>query len=223
MLFWLIVVVIIILGYFAFSIYRHEDTMFCKMTGYTYFDLLVDSRVRVLNKVMNTLDSVEGTHKVLVDLKVPSEGTTQSIDGLLIHESGIYVMNVKKAKGWINGREEDPQWVQLLHNDKQEPFENPIHRVQRAIFALQGHLPEINQEAYEALVLFTDDCSFQQITLNSQNVDVLKPKDLKDWTKTLDGHVLSETEINTIYSVLAEMAQKKKVKLTRNAKAVSMN
>ncbi|MER2108264.1 MAG: nuclease-related domain-containing protein [Solibacillus sp.] len=212
---WLLVLTVIILGYFAFSIYRHDDTAFGKETGYTYFDVLLTSRVRRLNKIYKTLDRTDGLHRIVVDVAVPTGESTRKVDALFIHESGIYVMNIKKMGGWINGHEEDLQWTQLLHGDEQKPFENPVHDVKRDIYALQEHLPEMNRDAYETIVLFTDDCAFQKIELTSQNVDVVKMKQLKAWTKTLAGQVLSETEMDTVYSVVQSMAQKKPVKLAK--------
>lgn len=216
---WLVVLIVIILGYFAFSIYRHDDMAFSKETGYTYFDVLLNSRVRALNKIYTTLDRTDGLHRIVVDVAVPTGDSIRKIDALFIHESGIYVMNIKKMGGWINGHEDDLQWTQLLHRGEQKPFENPVHDAKRDIYALQEHLPEMNRDAYEAMVLFTNDCAFQKIELTSQNVDVVKMKQLKAWTKTLAGQVLSETEMDTVYSVVQSMGQKKSVKLANKKPA----
>lgn len=219
MMVWLIVLIVIILGFFAFSVYRHDDTTFGRETGYTYFDVLLNHRVRVFNNMYKTLEQVEGIHKIVVDVVVPTGDSTRKVDALFIHESGVYVMNIKRMDGWINGHEEDLQWTQLLHGNQQRQFENPIHDVKRNIYALHEHLPELNRDAYEAIVVFTDDCAFQKIELTSQHVDVMKMKNLKAWTKTLAGQVLSEAEINTVYNVVQSMAQKKKVKLAKKKQA----
>lgn len=221
MIIWLVVLVVLILGYLAFSIYRHDDTAFGKETGYTYFDVLLNRRVRRLNNMYTTLERATGKYKIAVDVVVPNGKTMKKIDMLFIHESGIYVMNVKKIGGWIQGREADLQWTQLLHKGQQKPFENPIHEVKRMVFALQEHLPEVNKDAYEAIVLFTDDCVFQKIELTSQHVDVVKMNKLKAWTGSLAGEVLSETELNTVYNVVRTMAQKKQVKPTKNKSAAA--
>lgn len=216
---WLLVLIVVFLVYFAFSVYRHDDTNFGKETGYTYFDVLLNARVRMLNKIYTTLDQIEGVHKVVVDVAIPAGGKVQKIDVLLLHESGIYVMDIKKMGGWINGHEGDLEWKQLLHKNKQKTFENPIHHVKRHIYALQGHLPDVTKDAYEAIVLFTDDCAFQKIELTSRHVDVMKVKGLKAWSKTLAGQVLSESELKTIYSAVQDLAQKKRVKPARKKTA----
>lgn len=211
---WLVVVIIVVLGYFTYSVYRHDDTAFGKETGYTYFDVLFNSRVRGLNKLYTTLAQADGAKKIVVDVAVPTGDTVRKIDMLFIHESGVYVMDMKKMGGWINGREDDLQWMQLLHREQQKLFDNPIHDVKRSIYAVQEHLPEMSRDLYEAIVVFADDCSFQKIEITSQHVDVMKVKDVKAWTKTLAGQVMSEEEINTVYNVTQTMAQKKQVKLT---------
>lgn len=210
---WLVVLIVVVLGYFAYSIYRHDDTAFGKETGYTYFDVLLNGRVRALNKLYTTLEQTAGAKKIVVDVAVPAGDTVQKINMLFIHESGVYVIDMKKMGGWINGREDDLQWMQLLHREQQKPFDNPIHDVKRSIYALQEHLPEMNRDLYEAIVVFADDCSFQKVEITSQHVDVMKVKDVKAWTKTLAGQVMSEEEINTVYNVTQSMAQKKQVKL----------
>lgn len=219
---WLVVLIIVALGYFAYSVYRHDDTAFSKETGYTYFDVLFNGRVRALNKLYTTLEQADGAKKIVVDVAVPAGETVRKIDMLFIHESGVYVMGMKKMGGWINGREDDLQWMQLLHREQQNLFENPIHDVKRSIYALQEHLPEMNRDLYEAIVIFADDCSFQKVEITSQHVDVMKVKDVKAWTKTLAGQVMSEEEMNTVYNVTQSMAQKKQVKLTAK-KPVTMS
>lgn len=207
----IVIVTIAIIGYFVITIYQHDNTTFYKLTGYSYFDLWTNKKVSAAHKLVGALDHVQGAHKILVNVQVSLNDELHTIDGVFLHESGIYVINIKEMTGWINGREQDIQWVQLLHKGKQRAFENPIHETKRLSYALQDYLPEINEALFESLVVFTNDCSFQQVELQSDDVDVIKTPDLKQWAKSLDGKRLTETEIQTIFSALEGIMEVKKV------------
>ena len=197
-----IIVVMVIVGYLAYKIYSHDNTVFYKITGYSYFDVLMKKRVRTLNKVMHDLEQAKGSRKVMVNLQIPVYEELHSIDAILLHESGIYVVNIKDKSGWINGREQNIEWKELLHKNKIRTFNNPIHETKRLVNALQDQLPEVDATLFESVVVFTNDCSFQQIEIHSQNVEVLKMSDLNSWTKTLDRKRLTEADIETLFSAL---------------------
>lgn len=219
----LLIVVIVIVGYFAMNIYRHDNTSFYKLTGYSYLDVLTNKKVRTSYKLVNELEQVKGVHKVLVDLQVPVNDELQAIDALLLHESGIYIINVIHKSGWINGREQDMQWTELLHKEKTRLFENPVHETKRLVYGLQDHLPEVSKELFESVVLFTNDCSFQQVEIHSEQVDVLKMTELKKWTKSIAGNRLSETEIQSLYAALESMMNVKNATLKVNNTIASAN
>ncbi|MEO4054985.1 nuclease-related domain-containing protein [Solibacillus sp. CAU 1738] len=210
MTFWLILIGIVLIGVTAVAIYKYDDSEFSKVTDYSFLDMWTNKKVHAAYKLMTTLDHVKGEHKVLLDLQVPNRNSSEFIDALLIHESGLFIINVEYKKGWISGREQDVEWTQLLHNDKREFFRNPIHNGQRSMYALREQLPEISADAYKTLVLFTDVCSFQKIELHSKQVDVIKTKDLKRWLTNIDTNILSPTEIQTIYDTLKGMSKLKK-------------
>jgi len=212
----LIILVILIVGYFMVNIYRHDNSAFYKLTGYSYLDMVANKKIRTMYKIVNDLDQVKGSHKVLVDVQVPVNDELQTISGLLLHESGIYVMNLKEKSGWINGREQDLEWKELLHQEKSRAFANPIHETKRLIYALQDQLPEVDEQAFQSVVLFTNGCSFQKIEMVSEDVEVLKVGELKKWGSSLQGKVLSETDIQTLFTTLEGSMNKKSATLKVN-------
>ena len=212
----LIILVILIVGYFMVNIYRHDNSAFYKLTGYSYLDMVANKKIRTMYKIVNDLDQVKGSHKVLVDVQVPVNDELQTISGLLLHESGIYVMNLKEKSGWINGREQDLEWKELLHQEKSRAFANPIHETKRLIYALQDQLPEVDEQAFQSVVLFTNGCSFQKIEMVSEDVEVLKVGELKRWGSSLQGKVLSETDIQTLFATLEASMNKKSATLKAN-------
>ena len=212
----LIMLVILIVGYFIVNIYRHDNSAFYKLTGYSYLDMVANKKIRTMYKIVNDLDQVKGSHKVLVDVQVLVNDELQTISGLLLHESGIYVMNLKEKSGWINGREQDLEWKELLHQEKSRAFANPIHETKRLIYALQDQLPEVDEQAFQSVVLFTNGCSFQKIEMVSEDVEVLKVGELKKWGSSLQGKVLSETDIQTLFATLEGSMNKKSATLKVN-------
>lgn len=198
----ILVVVIAIIGYFIFKLYNHDNTTFYQLTGYSYFDLLLNKSVRTSYQLMNELEHVQGSKKIMMNLKLSVHNEVQTIDALLLHESGIYVVNVKKKSGWINGREQSIEWIELLHKNRKNVFNNPIHETKRLIHALKDRLPEVDGALFETMVVFTNDCSFQQIEIHSSDVEVLKIAELKKWAAALEGKRLSDTEIEKLYATL---------------------
>lgn len=215
----LLIVAIIIVGYLSIMIYRHDNSVFYKMTGYTYLDILTNKKIRTMNKIVQSLDRVEGSHKILVNVQVPINDEMQTISGIVLHESGIYIVNLKEKSGWINGREQDIQWTELLHKNKSRLFDNPIHETKRLAYALQDQLPEVDVKLFQSVVLFSNECSFQQIEIHSDDVEVLKMNELKKWLGSLQGKNLSESEIQTLYSSLEGAMNKKSVALKANQTA----
>lgn len=214
----LIVLVIITISYFMVNIYRHDNSTFYKLTSYSYLEMLTSKKTRTLYKLVGVLDQVNSTHKILVNVQIPVNDTLKTIDALFLHESGIYVINVRAKSGWINGRESDYEWKELLHKGKNRTFNNPIYETKRLMLALRDQLAEVDEHAFQSIVLFTDDCSFQQIEIQSDNVEVLKMKNLKKWASSIKGNVISETDIQTLFVTLEGSMSKKNTIL----KAVSV-
>lgn len=206
-------VAIAIVGYFVFKIYNHDNSSFYKTTGYSYFDVMMNKSIRTSYKLMQELEQASGTQKVMLNLQIPIHEEVQVIDALFLHESGIYVVNLQGKSGWINGREQNIQWKELLHKDKKRLFDNPIHETKRLINGLQDQLPEVDSALFEAVIVFANDCSFQQVEIYSNNVEVLKMSELKKWTKSLTRNRLSEPDIETLYNALSEMMSKKNTTL----------
>lgn len=199
---WILLIVVALIITLAVLVYKHDNTEFARLTGYSFFDIVLNEKKSNLCKLMKRLDKVSGEHKVLIDLQLPMNNTTYPLDAMLIHESGIYVIDSVKKTGWISGNEDQAEWIEIKHKEKQEAFPNPITVNKHIILALRDLLPEVNDDAYEAISVFSDACSFQKIEIHSPNMEVMKRNELKLWTKQIGGEVLSKEEIHTIYKAL---------------------
>ena len=58
---------------------------------------------------------LRGESKLLMNLEIPADdGKKTEIDLLLIHETGLYVFEVKYYKGTIYGKYDDSSWTQYF-------------------------------------------------------------------------------------------------------------
>lgn len=66
---------------------------------------------------------LSGMGKILMNINIPIENNkTTEIDLLLIHETGIYVFEMKHYKGTIYGRDTDAFWTQFFRTTKKRTF-----------------------------------------------------------------------------------------------------
>lgn len=94
-----------------------------------------------------------GCCKILMNLQIPTgDGKTTEIDLLLIHETGLYVFEMKHYKGTIYGKTSDQKWTQYFRTAPNSHFYNPILQNQYHIKALQKMFPGI---PIHSLIVFT--------------------------------------------------------------------
>ena len=68
-----------------------------------------------------------GSRAVFRNVLVPrwTGPTSESeVDVLMVHETGVYVMESKNYAGWIFGSAEQPQWTQALEGGHKNRFYN---------------------------------------------------------------------------------------------------
>ena len=126
---------------------------------------------------------VRGGCKFLMNLQIPTKfRKTTEIDLLMIHETGIYVFEVKHFKGTIYGKSNDKTWTQYFRTANNNYFNNPIHQNDYHIAALTDMLQEakflsIQKDCLNSIVVFTNE----NVDLRIENIrkDVLVTKSNK--------------------------------------------
>lgn len=58
-----LVVLIAIIGYFSFKLYIHDNSTFYQLTGYSYFNVLMNKSVRTSYQLTKELEHIQGTKK----------------------------------------------------------------------------------------------------------------------------------------------------------------
>lgn len=151
--------------------------------------------------------------KFLFNCYLPkTDGKTTEIDVLLIHSTGIFVIESKNYSGWIFGKETAPQWTQTLPNGRgktrKEHFYNPIKQNDTHIkwlTTLVGrHIP------LYSVIAFSERCTLKDITITRPDVKVINRQHIHKTIKNMGNHsiqALSRMDIARIYEMLYPYTQ----------------
>ena len=109
-----------------------------------------------------------GNGKILMNLNIPiSADKTTEIDLLLIHETGLYVFEIKHYKGTIYGQDTERTWTQYFRTAPNESFRNPVLQNGYHLRALNNIFPSMPLNSF---VVFTnDDC---ELRISNSNPDL---------------------------------------------------
>ena len=159
------------------------------------------------------LVSLTGYKRFLSNCYLPKpDGTFTEVDVILLHESGLYVFEVKNYSGWIFGEEGQKQWTQILPANrglsKSIQFFNPILQNKVHLKWLREYIGEdIPLYSY---IVFSDRCELKKITLTSNEHVVLNRRNLIYRVRRnaeLKGAVLTEEKIDALYNKLYPLTQ----------------
>ncbi len=114
--------------------------------------------------------SLTGNGKILMNLNVPVNATnTTEIDLVLVHETGLYVFEIKHYKGTIYGKDTDAIWTQYFRTVKNNTFKNPVLQNEYHISALKKLFPDI--PIHSCIVFTSNECDNKVINSN-ENLDI---------------------------------------------------
>lgn len=123
-------------------------------------------------KTLTSICNDDGRKFVLMkNLYSPSHGGTTEIDALLLHQSGIYVLETKNISGEITGTLEEERWHQRLNARTTHTFHNPIQQNAGHIRALRHFLKEnfsksdlnVDELPVFSAIVFSDRCVLKGI------------------------------------------------------------
>ena len=154
-------------------------------------------------------DDIPGDHRELWDLYIPKpDGGYAQIDVLMIHETGIYVIECKNYTGWIFGSENNLYWYQTLYSGKsgvhKESFYNPILQNKSHINALSDYL-NFQKEYINSCIVFGREAVLKAVPEDGQYCFIEKYQRFEGKLMNRicsSPRRLSVNEITRIYSVL---------------------
>lgn len=201
---------------FAINVYIYENSQFSKMTGYSFTSVWTSKKLRFLYKISQKFNKVNGDKKLLINIALPESG--RKIDYLLLHSSGIYVVEAMNHSGWIYGNEHDIQWAKAMENRQLDTFRNPIMDNRLKIDDLKKLIPGSEKGLFQSLIIFSNSCSFKKIELHSPDVDVIKIHELSNFWKNKNEPALTKEQIQEIYSNIEPYIIQKQLKETATLK-----
>lgn len=161
------------------------------------------------------LKPLTGYKKFIFNCYLPkSDGTTTEVDVILLHESGIYVLESKNYSGWIFGSEIQKQWIQTLPTGRGRSqknfFLNPIIQNTVHIKWLRKYTDIQKTLPFYSYIVFSDRCTLKKITLTSGNHCVINRCNILSKIRTnalTVGAQLSTAEIDALYEKLYPLTQ----------------
>lgn len=150
--------------------------------------------------------------KLLFNCYIPKkDGTRTEIDALMLHRSGIYVIESKNYSGWIFGNEQDENWTQSLlgrdYEAHKKRFFNPVLQNKLHIKHLRQYLRAYKMKIY-SIIVFSDRCELKSITINSSDIKVVHRQELQESISAyMTQNILPEAEITKMYYWLLPCTQ----------------
>lgn len=211
---------LLLLPVLFFVIYRlvgksqYEKTEYFKQTHLSFTAVLRDKGRSGEFDTYNAVKNLGGYKRFLFNVYVPKEnGETSELDVILLHESGIYVLESKNYGGWIFGSESQPYWTQTLPAGRKQSqknrFYNPILQNKGHIKWLHAFLKDDTLHFYSYIV-FSDHCVLKNITLTSGNHFVANRCALLSMLQAnaaAKGAQLSPEKIDELYEKLYPLTQ----------------
>jgi hypothetical protein len=166
-------------------------------TGKGFFKTFLDTGNYGEFQSYKYLFMTPGKREFIHNCYLPSEKGFTEIDLLMIHETGLYVVESKNYSGWIFGDEKQKEWTQILAGGKKRNrFYNPVWQNAGHIKALQAFFSEYQDVPIYSLVVFSERCELKKVTVQSENVLVIKRNKLKSvFKKQIEGKSKLSSEV----------------------------
>lgn len=193
---------------------ENQPTDYDVQTQHTHEDIFSHRGLGGESQIYKCLQDLTGYKRFLVNCYVPKEnGEKTEIDVILLHESGIYVLESKNFSGWIFGAENQTYWTQTLPDrrggSKKIRFLNPmiqnaVHMKWLKVFLQEESLP------FYSYIVFGNHCTLKQIHVTSERHHVLNQSSLLEdiaHRAEMGEQQLSPDQIDCIYDKLLPLTE----------------
>ena len=184
---------------------KYDYSDYKKESGNPYLKVISDKGLQGEYLTFDILNKIEGQHRICANAYLPKEnGETTEVDLILIHETGIYVIESKNYSGWIFGYEDSVNWMEIFPNGHKQQFYNPIWQNNTHVTYLTKSL-QIDRRYVKSIIVFNDICTIKKMNVSSQNIAVITRDQLKELIERCSYDtptVFSNDEIIQIYRKL---------------------
>lgn len=201
----LIIVSFMALCYF-WNHYKYKKSAYFKESGNTFLKTFHSKGNWGEYELFTMLEKLKGNRKIMSNLYIPlKDDSCTEVDLLMIHETGIYVFEVKNYSGWIFGNEKNKMWTQTLPNGDKHQFYNPIWQNKGHISAINCFLNKQYTNQLYSYIMFGERCELKKITVVSNDVVVTQKNNLIKALKKKMKYApqcFTQKEIQEIYQTL---------------------
>lgn len=206
--------IMILVLYSVINVIIFRRSTYNKVTGNGFFETTRDRGKYGEYLTYQKLKAYEADGgKFLFNCYLPkNDGTTTEIDVILIHSTGIFVIESKNYSGWIFGSEKTKTWTQTLRNGRgrarKEYFYNPIMQNNTHVKCLK-EIVGVNVPVY-SVIAFSERCTLKSVTVESADIKVVNRQHISTAVKHLGNQsiqALSKMDIERIFEMLYPSTQ----------------
>lgn len=210
----LLLIIFIIVAVIFISVVNYETSQYQEQTRNSFFEVFSDKGKNGEYELVSSLERLDGYKRFIINCYLPaSSGGTSEVDVILLHESGIYVLEEKNYDGWIFGSENQQYWTETFYDghggSKKYRFYNPIYQNNTHIKNLRRYLNDSSLPFYSGIV-FSDRCELKKINLSSGKHCVVKCRELLPAIQrnmARMGQQLTPAKIDELYEKLYPLTQ----------------
>lgn len=126
-------------------------------------------------------DTDKRKYVLMRNLYIPARTGYTEVDALLLHQSGIYVLESKNISGEISGGLENERWNQHLNERTEHTFHNPIRQNIGHILALEHFLKIRHEQAhFISFVVFSDRCTLRKVPKDNEYWSIVHCSELQE-------------------------------------------
>ena len=158
--------------------------------------------------VARVCDTDKRKYVLMRNLYIPARAGYTEIDALLLHQSGIYVLESKNLSGEISGDLESERWTQHLNEHTEHTFHNPVRQNIGHILALERFLKIRHEQAhFISIVVFSDRCTLRKVPKDNEFWSIVHCSELQEaLLKRITGRktIYTQQHIENFYYKLQE-------------------
>lgn len=218
-------VMLILLSVYLYHGYLSRKIDRSKLSHSSYYEIAYGGEKKCVSEAEAILKDVGGYGRVLAGWRYYSKNGPASADVILLHETGIYILETKDYQGWISGNPDEEYWVQTLASGKyasyQNYFYNPVLKMAGCIESMREELSDMKWLPYYSLAVFGDGCELENAGLSDGNVKIIL---LRQLSYTVYGMIrtsrvlLSRQVIDEIYERLRTGAEREAAQIREKTK-----
>lgn len=193
--------------YLLLNRWNYHDSTYKDITGFHYKNINQDKNILAEWRIFRRLEKSFPDSMLLANVHIPyQDGQTNDIDIVLIHSSGVYLIECQTLKGKVYGSDKSKEWVQWITAKNKHQFPNPLPKNKQCTRFLSQYL-SLPYEGLTPLIVFGKDTLTVKVKLSSSTkAKVIHVDDIEKTIRSLikdSSSVLTTKDMKSIYQKLS--------------------